>query len=168
MSSRDVQADIAAGDLGTAKLRLASYLTSTGYDPVLCGRLGDLCRDMKDPIEAGRWYLVSDRPDNEVAHYIEGFAARHGELVGNMLAALPARCRLANVELYPEPVRSRLQRLGAEGPIRAAGKRREPETTASRVTRKGCAAIALILPAGLMLLGLISIVRAISSWLEHR
>jgi hypothetical protein len=124
MSGPDVRKNIAAGDLGTAKTRLASYLTSHGYDPHLCGRIGDICRDMRDPVEAGRWYLVSDYADDQIEKEVHAFVLRHGHRIEQMMTALPSACRLDDIDSYPDVPRDRLTRLRANESIAKAAARK--------------------------------------------
>lgn len=112
MTSPDVSSDIARGDLGTAKRRLCSYIAGTRYSSAVCGRIGDICRKMKDPCEAGRWYFISDRPTAEVGEEIDAFVRMHNGRLGTILQQFPTHAKLSELGAYPEPVQQRLQSIG--------------------------------------------------------
>jgi hypothetical protein len=114
VSRPNVSGDLARGDLGTAKSRLISSFINSGYDPAVCGEIGDLCRDMLDPTEAGRWYFVSDRPTIEVEHDVGAFVSKHGGRVESILKQIPSKAKLDDMEAYPAAARERLRAIGCD------------------------------------------------------
>ena len=160
MTGPDVSGDIARGDLGTAKTRLISYLIGEGYDPALCGEIGDLCREMFDPTEAGRWYFVSDRPPTDVELEVGAFVAKHGGRPESILKQLPSKAKLGDMDDYPEAARERFRSIGCawapgDSHRTVAGLDADPWWTSPRLlaVRLGCAAAALAVIA-LLLIGL--------------
>jgi hypothetical protein len=69
-----VQADLARGDLGSARRRLASAVGSGAYDPELLARIAELSVRMGDPVQAGRYWLLTPSTGQEVEAAIEAFA----------------------------------------------------------------------------------------------
>lgn len=108
--------DEEAGDLGSARRRLMSYVTTVGYSPSLCERIARLCTRMGDPVEAGRWYFLSDSRDPEAGPAVGRFTADCGGDPRAVASRLPAKLRLARVEEYPPGVRARFEGLGLRGP----------------------------------------------------
>jgi hypothetical protein len=160
MTGPDVTGDIARGDLGTAKTRLVSFLIGEGYDPALCAEIGDLCRDMLDPTEAGRWYFVSDRPTSEVAVEVDAFVARHGGRPESVLKQIPSKAKLDRMDDYPAAARERFRAVGCDwapgdSHKKVAGLEADIWDTSPRLlaVRLGCTVGALAVVA-LLLIGL--------------
>lgn len=168
MTGPDVSGDIARGDLGTAKTRLISYLVGEGYEPALCGEIGDLCREMFDPTEAGRWYFVSDRPSDEVAIEVGAFIARHGGRSESVLRQIPSKAKLDNMDEYPEAARERFRSIGCvwtagDSHRKVAEPDADPWQSSPKLIaiRLGCTVAALAVVA-LLLIGL----RTVLLWLR--
>jgi hypothetical protein len=109
-----VQADIDRGDLGSARRRLASTVGSRGYVPDLLAKVAELSVQMRDPVQAGRYWLLTPASGPEVEAAVEAFvrACRHD--ARQMASELP-RFRLRHkVNEYPEVVRARLARFGID------------------------------------------------------
>lgn len=104
--------DLVHGDLGTAKRRLASRLRNTGYDGDLLARLGRLCWDMHDPVEAGRFWLFADVEGPEVDEAVEQFVRRYGNDHRSLASQLPSVVRRADKTVFSGDIRGRLERLG--------------------------------------------------------
>lgn len=125
MGARDRAAnDRAAGDLGTAKRRLASLLDTTGYDPGVCRELAEICLDMRDPIEAGRWvYLcedASDSPNDAAREAMAAFVGKCRNDPATIAGRLPRFVKTTRSESLPEPVQARLEAIGLPRPVGAA------------------------------------------------
>src|SRR5690606_38053508 len=103
--------DERAGDFGSAKRRLQSYLATVGYSADLCERLARLSLRMGDPVEAGRWYFLADSADPEAAAAIERFVTECGGDGRHLLSRLPAKTRLGALDRYPAEVRARFERF---------------------------------------------------------
>lgn len=102
--------DVERGDLGSARHRLASHLPRVGYSPALLRRLGEISLGMKDPIEAGRYLLLSDAVGEEVEGAVEAFVKRGASTRIGVVGRLPRLCCLHALEAYPAVVQQRLRR----------------------------------------------------------
>ncbi len=155
--------DIAALDYGSARRRLLSHVASVGYRPELCLRIAELCRMMHDPVEAGRWFLLSEHVDASGEECIARFLAKHGDRISQVFSELPQQVRLADVDDYPSPVAARLKSLGFIGkpdsPVvqHKAGSR-------SQLVATGCLLVLVVLVALAVLKG----VATIRGWLAGR
>jgi hypothetical protein len=99
------------GDLGSARQRLRSLVSSKGYSPELCERLARLSMRMGDLAEAGRWYYLCDSSDPRAADAIERFKAACGGKLRQVRSQIPSNIRSAKPEVFPPIVRERLQKL---------------------------------------------------------
>jgi hypothetical protein len=107
------------GDLGSARARLRSYLSSTGYDPAVCERIARISMKMQDPVEAGRWYFLCDSADADAAPAIERFCAAAGGEPRQIYGQLPAFYRRISRERLPGAVLERLKEIRALPPADA-------------------------------------------------
>jgi hypothetical protein len=106
------QRDEAAGDLGSARRRLLSFVRNQGFDAAACEQVARLSMRMGDPEEAGRWYFVCESSDPESQAAIERFRARHGPHARQLLLALPRFARYGSRATLPPQVAARLSELG--------------------------------------------------------
>ena len=77
-----------AGDLGSARLRLISALKMYGHSESMCELLATICLDMKDPVEAGMWFFVSNSKHEQAEACISLFVARYKRDPHKILRAL--------------------------------------------------------------------------------
>lgn len=77
-----------AGDLGSARLRLISYLKTEKHPEPMCELLATICLDMKDPVEAGKWFFVSNSTHEQAERCISLFVARYKRDPHKILRAL--------------------------------------------------------------------------------
>ncbi|MBN2446133.1 MAG: hypothetical protein JXO22_05385 [Phycisphaerae bacterium] len=106
--------DIAAGDYGMARLRLASYLTSVGYDETLLRRLGELSAAMRDLCQAGRYWIGSSAEGESVERAIAAFVRINGGDKRRILTALPRAVQRVAFETLPSVAQARLREIGLE------------------------------------------------------
>lgn len=166
-----IRDDEACGDLGMAKRRLASYLRTKGFDSEILARIGPVCYAMRDPAEAGRYWLLSGASGPEVDVATELFVQRVGRVPAQVVSQLPRKLRLRTLGEYPAAAQARLVRLGLADavvlpvPDVGAATKVWRRKGMERVTIWGCGIIAALLGGlvGLALvLGFIQIVRMIS------
>ncbi|MBU0640966.1 MAG: hypothetical protein KKB50_19050 [Planctomycetes bacterium] len=159
--------DIERGDYGLARRRLHSYLSTKGYDADVLERIGQLCNDMHDPHEAGRFWLVSCAGGERVERAIALFCKQGGSDPKSVVAQLPRFCRQPSLDLYPAPARERLRRLGlAEALTATAREAEEFHTRTSRMKWGGRILVTLLL--AVLAFGLVCFVVGASrvfSWL---
>jgi len=151
------RADMERGDLGSARRRLASSLGNT-FDQDTLDTLGDICAQMGDPVEAGRYWLASSRDGEEVRLAVERFAALHRHDPDRILRAFPRHVALVAPENLPAPAADRIVSLGLEDPWRRRRERRlaaRRTPVIDRVAPLGCV-LAAIVALGLMILGAIT------------
>jgi len=121
------QIDIEGGDYGRARQRLASYLTSKGYDPRILAQLGDLSHDMHDYFQAGRFWLLSDAEGEHVEFEISSFIAGTGGGAKQIVSHLPRSARMASLDAYPPIALERLRRLGLDDVVLILKRRPDPQ-----------------------------------------
>ena len=147
--------DEAAGDLGSARRRLVSFVRNQGYDAAACEQIARLSTRMGDPEEAGRWYFVCESSDPESPAAIERFRARHGPQPRQLLLALPRFARYGSRAALPPQVAVRLSELGPpfdEPPSKPKADWRD------KTFGWGCGLVLLLLGASVVV-GLMTIVR---------
>lgn len=108
------QADVDRGDLGSARRRVASFISSTTYRPDVLAMAADISFKMHDPVQAGRYWLLTPAIGPEVEDAIEAFArACHhdAQVMASEMPRFKERCKVA---AYPEVVRERLARYGVD------------------------------------------------------
>ena len=151
--------DEAAGDLGSARRRLASYVASTGYDPAICEQIARLCVGMHDPHEAGKWYDVSDSSDSDAESCITAFEKSCGGPKG-VLGQLPRVALSKALEQYPPRVAARLAIAGYAGAPSKSATRRSlnmaPGSLGDKVMGVGCA-LGIFVVGSLLVIGVIAV-----------
>lgn len=105
-------------DFGTTRRRMMSRISAQGYDPAMCFEIGDLSDSMQDPLEAGRWFLISVRPkkaEHPPEKYVDLLILRFLESCKNDRALvyqrLPRAFKKVPFEDLPEVVRTRLDHI---------------------------------------------------------
>jgi len=120
--------DIAEGNHWLARQRLASHLSSGGYDPELLVRIGEIASAMHDAFNAGRFWLTSSAEGAQVEEAVAVFIKHVGSDVKQIAASLPRACRLPALTSYPSIVQARLRRLGLDAAVIALS----PSTPAAK------------------------------------
>ncbi len=110
-----VRRDLERGDHWLARQRLASFLSTKGYDPDVLVQLGKISYEMHDAYEAGRMWLTSTACGEEAERAIGVFVARARSGPRQVALQLPRAARLADLDAYPPIVQERLTRLGLQG-----------------------------------------------------
>ncbi len=87
-------------------------MARTPYRAEVLSLLGDVCHQMEDLPEAGRYWLLSDKEGEEVERAVRVFAEMHRGNARQLAAQLPRRTRLASLESYPPSAQRRIQALG--------------------------------------------------------
>lgn len=137
--------DEQAGDLGSARRRLMSLASSGEYDPRLCERIARICVKMSDPVEAGRWYFVSDSSDAESPACITKFLEQFKRHPKQVIRQIPSNLRLESVDSYPPAVGERLRTAGLRGSPRKPVWNPGPVTLTQRIGNVGCAVVGILL-----------------------
>jgi hypothetical protein len=152
--------DVARGDLGSARRRMASFVVSADYEPDVLARLGDVCRAMGDPVEAGRWYLLSSADGPEVDEAVGRFVAACRGVPSHVAAALPHFRRRWDVGIYAGSARARVDRYGLVACFHGEAQRRNPRDArrAGRLAALGCIAGVLAF-GGVIVAGVVTILR---------
>lgn len=161
---RRAQADIDAGDLGSARRRLMSRAVSKGYEPGVCERVARLCVQMRDPIEAGRWYFLCESADPEAGPLVERYVEALKRDAGRILADLPSSLyeRFQN-GAGPAIVEQRLSTLGATSRVPRGVVRAPRATFRQQITGAGCA-IGTALLGLCTIVGMITVVKFLRAW----
>lgn len=143
----DTKPETAKVDPAATRRRLASFIGPEGYKPDLLSRVGRLSIELKEPAQAGRYWLLSDAAGPEVDEAIEVFAQSCQRLPRLMASELPRFARDWDIEAYPELVRARIDKYG----LRKELERRGPRTRAP--SKSGITALAIALLAALLIMG---------------
>ena len=147
----DTRPETAKVDPAATRRRLASFVGAEGYKPDLLARIARLSVELNEPVQAGRYWLLSDAAGPDVDAAIEAFAASCQRTPRLMASELPRFKRDWDVEAYPAIVRQRIAKYGlAEHLARRAPKKRPAR---SRMTLIALGLLgALLLFAGLLIL----------------
>lgn len=103
-----VREDVERGRLWKARDRLNGLLIESPTDQDVLDLVGSIWFEMGDLPQAGRYWWLTERDDERADRAREAFHERFGRYPGGILTALP---RLTHLELYPSPVRARLEEL---------------------------------------------------------
>jgi hypothetical protein len=160
MSAIDrAEEDIRRGEPWLARQRLESLLNTTGYNPAVLRRLGEVCMMMNNELDAGRVWFASPATGPEVDRAIDVFVRHAGGDAEKIAGYLPRGARLSAIERYPGIVQERIEKLGLAKAItrRAASEQTRPRSIADRVLPLGClvalVAILFVLVCGLYQIG---------------
>jgi hypothetical protein len=118
--------DLERDDFGAARRRLASCLHTRGYDTPLLEELGRISHNMRDPYQAGRYWLASSAVGEEVERAIRAFAQHLGRDPQHMFSQLPPAVRLTPFEKLHPAAQERLRGLGLEPVFGARSPARPP------------------------------------------
>ncbi len=94
--------DEAKGDLGSARDRLAASAAGTGFPPETCEAVARLSVRMHDPMEAGRWFLLTACDDDEARKAIDFFLDSHNRQPKLVIDRLP-KGLIAHLRQAPMP-----------------------------------------------------------------
>jgi hypothetical protein len=162
--------DVARGDLGSARRRLASFVASGEYRPDVLARVGNLCLTMGDPVEAGRWYLLSSAEGTDVEHAVRRFVDTCGGNPAQALATLPHFRRRSDFAQYAGAPRARIEQFGLSAPLEVEARLRNPPGGPARLRQKlafvGCMAaiLAFVLVIGV---GTITVLRFLDRFVRQ-
>ncbi|MBU0616924.1 MAG: hypothetical protein KKI02_04335 [Planctomycetes bacterium] len=124
--------DVQHGDYGMARIRLASYLNTKGYDPALLSRLGQLSYDMRDLAQAGRYWMTSSAEGENVESAIKAFLRHTGNDPFSIAAQLPPAVRQIPPDSLPGVARARVQRFGLKETLERAARAPRKRRSAAR------------------------------------
>lgn len=156
------QADVDRGDLGSARRRLGSFIGSTRYNPEVLARAAEISMQMRDPVQAGRYWLLTPTTGQPVEAVIEAFARACHHDARMMAAELPRFPRRFKMTEYPDVVRKRLARYGIDEVFTG----QDPEL--ARVPKTGWKQKAKVLGCLVVGVGFVALVffgvRALARW----
>jgi hypothetical protein len=147
------ETDVERGDLGSARRRLASFIASAGYTPEILTRAAEISMQMRDPVQAGRYWLLTPAEGVPVEGAIEVFALACHHNPQQMASELPRFKLRHKVASYPEVVQSRLKRFGIDhvfeqqDPDLVVG---QPAGWRQKAKALGCLLLVLALPVALV------------------
>jgi hypothetical protein len=157
---RLAERDKGEGDYASARRRLLSFASSC-HEEALYEEIARLSLAMRDPVEAGKWFLLCDCHDPEAAACMERFVAHQRGRVANIVYAMPKQiAERITMRQAPAHVYARLAALGCSVPEPRLVKARP--TSAWRWRQRGVELlgwIALLLILASMMVGLVAIAR---------
>lgn len=150
-----VKQDEASGDLASAKNRLASHAATVHFDPLICEQIARICVRMQDPIEAGRWYFLTESADQEAEPCIRKFARFCGDNPRQIFSQMPHGSLTRPADQYSPSVAGRLRGLGFVDPVTSPPP--VPETWVSKLMSALFLAVILAI-LGMIVIGFITVV----------
>ena len=145
--------DVERGDYGLARVRLAGYLNSKGYDAEILDRLGRISYEMHDPSEAGRYWLASTAEGPQVEGAVAAFVGRTGSDARVTVSKLPRAVREAPMSALPPIAKDRLRDLGLDEVLSQWGTlERRPHRSSGWRCWLGVALILLLVAVGIVVL----------------
>lgn len=157
---RLAEKDKVEGDYASARRRLLSFASSC-HEEALYLEIARLSVAMRDPVEAGKWFLLCDCHDPEADACIERFVAHQRGRVTNVVHRLPKQIALRiKMRQAPAHVYARLAAIGCPVPEPRAVKARP--TSLWRWRQRGVELLgwtALLLILASMMVGLVVIAR---------
>jgi hypothetical protein len=140
-------------DPAAARRRLASFVGIDGYKPELLARVARLSIDLQEPVQAGRYWLLSDASGPEVDQAIEAFADSCRRTPRLMASELPRFARDWDVEAYPAIVRARIDKYRLREELANREPQRRPPSKAGMTALAiGGLMLMLLLGAALVML----------------
>lgn len=112
-----VKQDEAKGDLASARNRLASHAATVHFDPSICEQIARICVRMHDPIQAGRWYFLSESADQEADPSTQKFLRACNNDPRQVFSQLPRGSLARPLAKHPPAVAARLRELGYIDPL---------------------------------------------------
>ena len=146
----DTKPETARVDPAATRRRLASFIGSEGYKPDILARVARLSLELKEPAQAGRYWLLSDASGPEVDEAIERFADSCQRTPRLMVSELPRFSRDWDIEAYPEVVRARIDKYGLRDEL-ARRERKKRVTSKSGMTALAIAGLIALLVLGALL-----------------
>jgi hypothetical protein len=150
--------DIARGDLGSARRRLMSHLATVGYNQEHARRVAELSLQMHDPVEAARWFAVSDPTHPDAAEPLRELLSSCKGEPGRLQAKLPLLDRLSGSEPLPSEVDTFLASHGIQ-PQKAAAQKPRHTPRLTELVQIVAAAGCMLLFLAMLIIGAITIVR---------
>ena len=130
-------ADVERGEYGLARRRLYSYARTKGYGADVLAQIGQICHDMHDPQEAGRFWLTSSASGEHVDRAVALFCKQAGKDPDAIVGQLPRFCRLESIQAYPPVVQERLRAHGLADALERAAVRESKLRRQARSTSWG-------------------------------
>ncbi len=165
MSSRILQLarqDVERGDHWLARQRLASHLSTCGYDPEVLSELGQICLAMHDANAAGKYWLASPVSGAKVDDAVQTFVSHAGTSPAQIASALPPAVRRAAIDALPDAARQRIAALGLENAILEARRRKSARLDVSNARNSNRVGIVLfVIVVAMFVTGVFTVVRGI-------
>jgi len=108
----ETKKETARVDPAATRRRLAAFIGMEGYKPDLLARVARLSIELKEPVQAGRYWLLSDATGPDVDAAVEAFAASCQRTPRLMVSELPRFARDWHVDAYAPAARSRIEKYG--------------------------------------------------------
>ena len=148
----ETKPETAQVDPAATRRRLASFIGTAGYKPDLLARVARLSIELKQPVQAGRYWLLSDASGPEVDEAVEAFAASCQRTPRLMASELPRFARDWDVEAYAAAARARIGKYGlADELARRRPRKQQEKKSMTAFALLGLAAL-LVFAAALILL----------------
>jgi hypothetical protein len=110
---------IAGGELWLAREHYQSLVRVCGFDQEVYQGFGDLLREMREDMVAGRFYFLSGDRSPEAQECIDKFLERYKrKKLGSIQSQFPKVAQKMKIRDFPEPIQSELIGWGFEDCIR--------------------------------------------------
>ncbi|MFN2549005.1 MAG: DUF6584 family protein [Myxococcales bacterium] len=124
--------------------RLASFIGAEGYKPDVLARVARLSVELRETVQAGRYWLLSDATGSDVDAAVEAFAESCQRTPRLMVSELPRFARDWDVDAYPAPARARIGKYRLADDLARRRPRQQPQ-------KKPMTTVALLVLAALLL-----------------
>ncbi|MGZ6142464.1 MAG: DUF6584 family protein [Myxococcales bacterium] len=149
----DTKPETSRVDPAATRRRLAAFVGAEGYKPELLARVARLSIELKEPVQAGRYWLLSDATGPDVDAAIEAFVESCQRTPRLMVSELPRFQRDWDLEAYPEVVKARIEKYGLAEPL-ARRAPRKPHAPKPKMTLIAIALLGALLLFAVLLIAL--------------
>ena len=111
--------DTAQVDASATRRRLMAFVETEGYRPDLLSRIARISVQLRDPVQAGRYWLLSDATGPDVESAVEAFAESCLRSPKRMAVELRF-AREWKLDALSRPARQRIEKYGLDAALAPA------------------------------------------------
>jgi len=122
----ETKPETARVDPAATRRRLASFIGAEGYKPDLLARVARLSIELRETVQAGRYWLLSDATGPDVDAAVDAFAESCQRTPRLMVSELPRFSRDWDIEAYAAAARARIGKYGLSAHLARRAPRKPP------------------------------------------